>query len=149
MSWAYFLPFLFGAMAVLQGGLNRLIARHWGLAGTVFLNSLMLTTAGLALYLFARHNPQALPAIFRDKGSFSSFSWWFVIPGLCGFTLVTGLPFAIQKLGALKVFVGLIAAQLIVSMIWDAHVEQLPVTSTRMIGAALSFCGALLVAWKG
>lgn len=149
MSWAYFLPFIFGAMAVLQGGLNRLIARDWGLAGTVFLNSLMLSTAALGLYVWARNNPGALPEVFRDRGSFSSFSWWYLIPGLCGFTLVTGLPFAIQKIGALKVFVGLIAAQLLVSMIWDARIEQLPITSTRVLGALLSFCGALLVAWKG
>ena len=149
MSWAYILPFILGAMAVLQGGLNRQISRDWGLGGTVFLNSLMLVVGGLILFLVTRLSPDMLPEIFRDKGSFKSFSWWFVLPGLFGLSLVTGIPVSIQKIGALKVIVALVGAQLVTSMIWDATIEGIAVSPMRVIGALMSFGGALLVALRG
>lgn len=149
MSWAYILPFVLGAMAVMQGGLNRQISRDWGLGGTVFLNSLMLVFGGCILYLITRLSPETLPEIFRDKGSFKSFSWWFVLPGLFGLSLVTGIPISIQKLGALKVFVALIGAQLVTSIIWDAAIEGMAISPVRVLGALLSFGGALLVALRG
>lgn len=149
MAWSYFLPFFLGILAVMQGGLNRQISREWGLAGATLTNNFVLLVCGLALFFTTRFSPESVPAFFRPKTGLSSFSWWYLLPGLCGFSLVTGLPFTIQRIGATRVFVGLIAAQLLTSLLWDARIENLPVTGTRVLGALLAFGGAVLVSWKG
>ncbi|MEW6057943.1 MAG: DMT family transporter, partial [Bdellovibrionota bacterium] len=92
--------------------------------------------------------PHLLPDIFRDKSSFSNFSWWHVVPGLCGVTIIAGISLGIGRIGALKVFVGMIGAQLLGSLIWDAWIEQTPVTLTRVVGSVLALLGAVMVSLK-
>lgn len=144
MSWFVLLPLYLGFVAVLQGGLNRLIGRQWGLAGAVFMNNLVFLAAGLTLFIMARASSHLLPEIFHDKGSFRNIQWWYAVPGLLGFSLVAGIPLAISRLGALKVFVGLVAAQMVASLLWDAMVEQVPLNAYRIAGAVMAAGGALI-----
>lgn len=144
MAWLLF-PIVLGAFAVLQGTLNRRVAELWGLAPTVALNTGVFLVASMLMWFAVRSSPDRFPPIFRDRLDPSSFSWWFLLPGILGFALVAGIPWAIAKLGALQVFVGIVAAQMMVSVLWDAKFEQIPLTGSRVAGALLAIGAVVLV----
>lgn len=148
MPWIVFLPIAIGAITVVQGGLNRQVTDHWGLAGAILINNIAFFGAGALIYVFARYFPTAVPEIFRERNPFlQGFRWWYLVPGVFGVCIVGGIPWAITRMGALKAFMGIIAAQLIVGIIWDAMVEQTPATMLRVAGAVLAFIGACMVMW--
>lgn len=149
MSLAVFLSLLMGAASLFQGGLNRHIATQWGFVGAAFLNTLVILVVVSTIYGISRWYPDVLPKVLQDKHSFSNISWWYVIPGLSGLFLILGMPWVISKIGALKLFLGFVAAQLVGSVIWDACMEGIPVTTIRVAGVALSFLAVWLVSWKG
>lgn len=148
MVTALLISFAMGIASVLQGGMNRQVGQQWGLAAAALFNTLVFLVAATALYLFVRTYPLCVPEFLRDRGSPGRFAWWFVLPGLFGFLVVVGIPFAIKQIGALQVFLGLIGAQLIASMVWDIVVEQIPISVMRCAGAAMAWVGVLLVTWK-
>jgi transporter family-2 protein len=86
-----------------------------------------------------------LPEFFRNKSGFSVFKPWFLVPGVLGFFIVTGIPLAISRLGAFKGFLGIIAAQLVGGLLWDFIVDGSSVSSTKITGAILAITGAALV----
>jgi len=69
--------------------------------------------------------------------------YWF-LPGVFGFLLVAGLPWAAHHVGTLRVFVGVVAAQMITSLAWDHFAESIPVTATRITGALLAIASVVL-----
>lgn len=145
MRWFMFLPGMLGVAAVIQGGLNRQISGQWGLAGAALFNTLVLLIVTSSLLAVAKSRPDLLPEFFRLKGGFASFQWWYLLPGLCGMALVVGIPFAINRLGAFPVFLGILGGQLVMSLIWDAMVEHKPVTALRLAGAGLAILSAWMV----
>lgn len=149
MLIALFLSITLGLASVLQGGLNRQIATTWGFTAAAFFNTLVLLVSITALFIISRRYPAMLPEVLRERNSFSSFSWWYLLPGLCGLYIILGMPLVISKIGAVKLFMGFIAAQLVGSLIWDACMEGMPVNAIRIIGVALSFLAVWLVSWKG
>ncbi len=149
MRWFILLPGILGVAAVVQGGLNRQLSNTWGLSSTALFNTLILLAAALFLFALARVRPDLLPDFFRIKGSLDAFRWWYLIPGLCGLALVVGIPFAIHRVGAFPVFLGILGGQLVMSLIWDALVEHRPVTAIRMAGAALAIVSAWMVGRQG
>lgn len=144
MGWIL-LPIGLGACAVLQGALNRKIADAWGLVPAVLFNTFVFLIAALGLWLAVRFAPERFPAFFRGRFDAGSIAWWYVLPGLFGFALVAGLPWAIAKVGAAEAFVGLVAAQMVVSVLWDAKVEGIPLGTPRVLGAVLAVVAAFLV----
>lgn len=148
MRWMVLLPGFLGLAAVLQGGLNRQIAGQWGLAATALLNILVLLVAVGALLALVRLRPAALPDLFALKGGLAQFRWWWIFPGLFGFALVTGIPYAISRLGAFPVFLGILVGQMVTSLAWDALLEGRPLTATKVCGAALAVVAAVLVGRK-
>lgn len=149
MRWFIFLPGILGVMAVIQGGLNRQISGHWGLASATLFNSIVLLVASVGLLIIAKWRPELLPEFFQMKGGFAAFRWWYLIPGLCGLALVAGIPLAMNRLGAFSVFLGLLGGQLVMSLVWDAMVEQRPVTLLRLAGAGMAILSAWLVGRQG
>ncbi len=145
MRWLVLLPGFLGLAAVLQGGLNRQIMGSWGLAQAALLNTLVLLAAVGVLLLVVKLRPAALPDLFQARGALAEARWWWLIPGLCGFALVTCIPFAIPRLGAFPVFLGILAGQLIASLAWDAAMEGRPLTLSRVCGALLAVAAAALV----
>lgn len=142
------LTFFLGAIAVLQGALNRTIAGNWGLAPTIVLNNCVILTAGLALFGAVKFYPEFFPEAFRDKAGFTGFSWYYFLPGLCGLALVAGIPYAISKIGAANVFIGIVCAQMVASLAWDKAVEGIPLTWPRVLGACFAVLGALMLRIK-
>ena len=68
-----------------------------------------------------------------------------ILPGIFGFCIIAGIPWAISKLGAAKVFVGIVVAQVTVSMLWDTLVDGKPLSWMRLAGALLAIVGVALV----
>jgi transporter family-2 protein len=145
-SWVFLLlPVLLGSMAVLQGAINRHIGDHIGLAQATMLSNLMIIIPSALLYYVARFHPQLLPEMFHVKASWHSFKWWYIIPMLFGIFLVSCIPYAISELGAVKVTVIMIGAQVITSCAWDALVENIPLTGLKLGGIVCALLSVVLM----
>ncbi|XXF76915.1 DMT family transporter [Myxococcaceae bacterium GXIMD 01537] len=150
MRWISFVPMLCGLAVVVQGGLNRRLAGQWGLVGATVVNTFVVLAVVLSLYALTRTAPGMLPQGFGGgSGASAGFSWWYLLPGVCGAIIVLGMPLAIGRMGAVHSVLLLIAAQLLTSLAWDALVEGRPPTLARVVGIAITFAGAAIVVWKG
>ncbi len=136
---AALVAFALGCIAVVQASLNRRIAGQIGLAPAVLLNGVIVACCAGAFYLAARRG-----LVSGVVAGASGFKWWWLIPGVFGFALITGLPWAIARVGALQVFVAAVAAQMLASLAWDALVEGIPVNALRATGAAVCVAGVAL-----
>ncbi len=148
MSWIPLIILSLGFATVLQGGFNRQLAEAWGLPLTLVVNSFFVLAfscvyLGLA-YLLA---PQDIK-IHSSTELVKALSWKSILPGLFGFLFIFGIPFVLAKKGALQVFVGLVAAQLIASLLWDHFAEDISPSAWRVGGTLLAMLGALIVAFK-
>lgn len=145
MSLAFLIPLALGTIGILQGALNKQLAQTIGVAHATMLGSVITLAFSVLLYIPARYAPHLLPELFQAKLSLLTWKWWYFIPGLFGLFIVAGLPFAFAKLGAVNVTVGLIAAQMITSVLWDLGVEGLAVSWTKWLGLVLAFTSVLLI----
>lgn len=145
MSWFLVLPLFIGMVTVLQGVLNRNMSPTLGLGGAVLLNSAIALVLSAVLYAIARNKPGFLPPIFDGQLSFEKLSWWMVFPGMFGMCIIAGIPWGISKLGAGKVFVGIVVAQVVTSMLLDMFMGAKPLTAVRVLGAFLAIVGVVLV----
>src|SRR4051812_27531253 len=98
-------PALMGILIVLQAGLNRRIFAIWGLPAAGFVNSAVLLLASSAFLLTALFKPGAFGPEFRTNIQTQSFALWFLLPGLFGFVLVNGGPWAVARWGATHTFI--------------------------------------------
>lgn len=147
MCYLLFSLFL-GTVAVLQGGLNRQITRVWGLAGAVALNGVVVAALTLGFAFVCFRYSHLFPQATAPRVSWSTLRWWFVVPGLCGFALITGIPLVISQRGALAVFLGIVVGQMITSLLWDLLVESQSLDVKRLIGASLALIGLLISNWR-
>lgn len=146
MLFSLLIPFLIGTCAVLQSGLNKKFAESMGLGSAILVNNLVILSVSVIAIVVTRLVPEtALPELFRPRSGWS-YHWKLIFPGLLAFGIITLAPWAISRAGATRVFVGIIAAQVVVSLFWDYWVEALPASPTRLAGAALALAGALLAA---
>lgn len=143
------LTLLLGTLAVLQGALNRIVAKSWGLTAAILFNNLVILAVASAFYLAVKFNPRFFPASFAGKPELASFSWYYVLPGLFGFALVAGIPLAIGAIGALDAFVIMVCAQMATSLAWDFIVEGIAPAWPRVAGAGLSIAGVFVARMKG
>ncbi|MEC9440167.1 MAG: DMT family transporter [Myxococcota bacterium] len=145
MSIFWVLPLLVGTVTVLQGTLNRKMGLEMGLGSALALNSVIVLFLGLGLYGGVRAFPGFFPEVFHGEFRFEKVAWWMILPGIFGFCIIAGIPWAISKLGAAKVFVGIVVAQVTVSMLWDTLVDGKPLSWMRLAGALLAIVGVALV----
>jgi uncharacterized membrane protein YdcZ (DUF606 family) len=134
-----------GALGVLQNTLNKQYSASLGIGLTLLVNGIVVCACGLAFFLALRLIPAAsLPELFRPVAAARGIRAYDLLPGLFGFLIIAACPWVIERLGATRVFIAIIAAQLVVSMMWDWSVEGLPPTAWRMAGGALALLGACL-----
>lgn len=145
MNWFFALPLMVGTVTVLQGVLNRQMGSAMGLGSAILFNCIVSFVVSVVFYGVVRQFPDLLPQGFAGSLSFSKLAWWMILPGLFGFGIVAGIPWAISKLGAARVFVGIVVAQMVVSMAWDRVVGHKPLTWTRLLGVALAIVSVILV----
>ena len=143
------LPILLGGVAVIQAGMNKTIAQTAGLATASLINGCVFALCALLVFLMTYFAAGAFPeAVAFPHGRGLTFKGWYLLPGLIGFLLVFFLPLVMMKTGALPVFLGAIAGQIIAGLLWDAYFENSPVDAVRVAGAVMVFAGAILVIWK-
>lgn len=144
MLFSLLIPFLIGTCAVLQSGLNKKFAETMGLGSAILVNNIVILCVSAVAITITRLVPEsALPELFRARSDWS-WQWKLLIPGSLAFVIITMAPWAISRAGATRVFIGIIAAQIVVSLLWDYWAEALPVSPSRMLGALLALAGALL-----
>jgi uncharacterized membrane protein YdcZ (DUF606 family) len=147
MSSALLVPVVLGMMAVAQVTLNGRVALHWGLAPAAVLNTVVALSAAICFALWCAYRGPSV-GLYRFNVDASLLRWWWFLPGLFGFSLVAGMPWAVTQIGALATFVALIGAQMVGSILWDGLVEGTALTLPRMLGAAFAVAGVALTSWK-
>lgn len=148
MNAALLVPFVLGCLAVVQVALNKRIAGVVGLAQAVILNAGVLLVVAVLFWLYARGDRAQFGGWVAGAGSWGELQLWWVVPGLCGLTLVAGMPWAVQRIGALQTFVLIVAAQILFSIVWDHFVEDVAVSVPRVLGAGLAIAGAAVTTIK-
>ena len=144
LNWIYSVPILLGIAAVVQGGLNSRIVDRLGISLMTVLNSVTLVATSAVIYGLFRLSSAPVPNDLAMPEGSPSVLWWYLIPGVLGYTLVAGIPWTIGHLGATKTFLTLIAMQLMASVIWDHFFEDSPINVTKVLGVVVAFVGALL-----
>jgi len=145
MILAWLIPVVVGVAVVLQGGFNRQVSQQWGMATTVLVNGVVFLGVALLLWAIMKLRPDFLPREFLPPENGGAVApWRFILPGVFGVLIVIGLPWAITRLGALGAILILLVTQLVVSIIWDALVEGVPVQPLRVAGTVLALAGAWL-----
>jgi len=142
------IPIVLGCLSVLQNGLNRSFGLNHGLATAVLVNVSFATVISLLFWFAVRGLAGGEFGWLSGTLSFDQLKLWHFLPGFFGFLIVLGLPFAMNQLGSTQVFVGFIAAQIVTSLLWDIFVVKSPVLATRILGAALTVAGVLLVSLR-
>lgn len=129
---------------VLQSGLNKVISEKDGLSLALHLSNLIVFLTGIvALSVIPLIWKNDFTQLLKFKFEPKNWAWWYVVPGLCGIFIVTMMPYAVIKVGAAKIFVAVIAAQVIGSLAWDYFVEGTPLDWWRVCGGLLTCIGAV------
>lgn len=145
MSWAWsIVPAFFGFFTILQAGLNRRIAQSWGIPSATFLNACVLILLAGGFLIFAVNRAEPLPGLFRGTFDVKNAAPWFVIPGILGFILIVGGPWALARFGAVHTFTLLISAQLLGSLAWDRWIEGIAISPMRVVGVVITWLGVLI-----
>ena len=147
MSSALLVPVVLGIMAVAQVTLNGRVALQWGLGPAAVLNTLVALSCAICFAAWCAYRGPSI-GFYSVNVDASLLRWWWFLPGIFGFSLVAGMPWAVQKIGALATFVALIGAQMVGSMLWDGWVEGTALTLPRVLGAAFAVAGVALTSWK-
>jgi len=140
MTLRLLVPIALGICSVLQAGLNKKAALKFDLSSAAFMNSAVLFVIS-ALLFFATAKKSELVAS-------GAVEIWNFLPGLLGICLVAGIPWAISKWGTTPVFVGLMASQVISSLVWDLAIEKRLIGSAQISGALLSVVSVVFVNQK-
>jgi len=142
--WGYLLFALAaGAMLPIQFGINAQLATWLGSSVRAALVSFVVGALALALVTlaFARD----WPAVDRVSGA----PWWVWVGGVLGAFYVLGSIVTAPRLGAVTLFVMILAGQALASLAVDhfgwVGFEQHPVNALRLGGVALLAAGVALV----
>lgn len=147
MVFSILIPLCIGALGVLQNTINKKAAMSLGVPVAIAVNGVVLGVAALLFLFVVRFVPESsLPDLFRPKAGLETLGWRHLIPGIFGFLIIITAPSAIERVGATRVFIGIIVAQIAVSILWDYYAESLPIPPLRILGAVLALAGALLAA---
>jgi uncharacterized membrane protein YdcZ (DUF606 family) len=145
MIFPMILSLVIGAVGVFQNTLNKKLSEVMSLPLALVVNNLILLACSVSLFLAVKFFPEAqLPELLRTKGNWQAGGWKILLPGIFGFFIIAVAPWAIEKAGATKVFIGIIVAQIVASILWDYFAENVPASPIRLAGALLAFLGAIL-----
>jgi transporter family-2 protein len=139
------LPIFLGCMGILQGAINSQISNTIGVAQTTLITNIGTVIICIAFYFVVKTYAHLFPDFFQIKAPLLTYKWWYLPPPLFGFLIIAGMPFAIAKLGAVKVTVGLIAAQMLTSVVWDLMVEGISLNIMKLIGIVFAFLSVTFI----
>jgi len=141
---AVLLSILAGCFSVVQAGSNKMISQTWGFSSALLLNGVVFLAFNFLLFAAVWAQPKIFPGDFLMQGRLTDFKLWWIVPGICGFLLVTGLTVSISKIGALQTFVICIASQIVCGLLWDLLVDGRGLSFWRVVGAAVTLAGAVV-----
>jgi uncharacterized membrane protein YdcZ (DUF606 family) len=145
MIAAYLVALIIGSLGVLQNTLNKQIGSSIGIPLALVINNLVLLSASILFLVTIRWLPEgALPELFQQKESLAP-RLALLVPGLMGFFIIATAPWAIGKVGALKVFLVIIVAQIVVSIAWDQWMEGIGLSAMKIAGVLLALLGTIIV----
>lgn len=144
-NWTILLPIILGCVGILQGAVNGQISSTIGVAQATLITNIGTVIICVAFYFLVRSYAHLFPDFFQIKAPLTTYKWWYVIPPIFGFIIVAGMPLAIAKLGAVKVTVGLIAAQMITSVLWDLLVEGISLNVMKLVGIVFAFLSVAFI----
>lgn len=145
MNWTMFIPLFIGCVGILQGTLNRQVATHIGVAQATLITNAATVLICIGFYFLVKNSPGLVPEFFQIKAPITTYKWWFIFPPIFGFCIIAGMPFAFAKLGAVKVTVLLVAAQMVTSVIWDIFVEDIGLNLMKFAGIIFALISVILV----
>lgn len=145
MNWSMLIPLFIGCVGILQGTINRQVATHIGVAQATLITNAVTVVICIGFYLLAKSSPDLFPEFFQVKAPITTYKWWFIFPPLFGFCIIAGMPFAFAKLGAVKVTVLLVAAQMATSVVWDIYVEDIAINLMKFAGIIFALISVVLV----
>jgi transporter family-2 protein len=145
MNWTILLPLFIGCFGILQGAINRQIATTIGVTQATLITNIGSVIICIAFYFFVKSFSYLFPDFFQMKAPITTYKWWYIFPPILGFLIIAGIPFAIAKLGAVKVTVGLIAAQMVTSIVWDMMVEDISLNIMKVIGIFFAFLSVTFI----
>jgi len=132
------------ALAIQNQLLSGMAARALAFPTVLLLNTLV----GLAL-LLSINLATTGSAFIANVGA--AWRWWFLVPGLLGTFVVFSMVFGYSIAGAAAPTIGLIAGQVVASLVLDALQigpgSRQP-TFAGVAGALLVGLGAMLVVWS-
>lgn len=142
----YFLaPVVIGFMSVLQIALNKVVGHQYGLASVLLINAVTIILAAGILFASVTFFPSRFGTFLAGSDVAFQFKWWYIFPGLFGFAVIFGLPYCMNHIGALAVFILFVTAQVIGSMLWDNLIDGMPLTASKIVGAVFALIGVVLV----
>ncbi len=139
------IPLCLGMIGILQGGLNRQIANSIGVAQATLISNFVTVLICISFYLIVKTWPAFFPEFFKVKAPLTTYQWWYIFPAIFGFMIVAGLPYAISEIGAIKVTILLIVAQMMTSVLWDIFVEKIPMTTMKTLGMIAAMVSVALI----
>lgn len=145
MNWTILLPLFIGCFGILQGTINRQVAASIGVTQAALITNIGTVIICIGFYLFVKNFAHLFPDFFQVKAPITTYKWWYILPPIFGFIIIAGIPFAIAKLGAVKVTVGLIAAQMVTSIVWDMLVEDINLNLMKVIGIFFAFLSVTFI----
>jgi transporter family-2 protein len=145
MNWTILLPLFIGCFGILQGAVNRQIATTIGVTQATLITNIGSALLCIFFYFITKSFSSLFPEFFHIKAPITTYKWWYIFPPIFGFVIVAGIPLAIAKLGAVKVTVGLIAAQMITSIVWDIMVEDISLNLMKSIGIFFAFLSVTFI----
>ena len=144
MNWTYFIPLLIGFAGIFQGGINRNMSEDIGLSHSILLGNVIIVGYSLILYFLVHKYPENFPAFMRIKSHITTFKWWYIFPSIFGFIIVAGIPYGIYKIGAVKVTVLIVVAQMIASILWDIFIEKSTLNLYKSMGMLFAIISVAL-----
>ena len=138
-------PFTLGVIGILQGGLNRQISNSIGVAQATLISNVVTVLICIGFYFLVKSFPQLMPEFFRVKAPITTYQWWYIFPAIFGFMIVAGLPYAIAEIGAVRVIILLVAAQMLTGVAWDFWVENIHLTPQKFLGMIAAMISVLLI----
>jgi len=145
MNGELLIPIFLGVIGILQGTINKEVAGHIGVAQATLITNLVTVIMCTVFYFLVKHYQSSFPPIFHLKSQFTTYKWWFIFPPIFGFLIVAGMPFAFSKLGAVKVTVGLIAAQMLTSVVWDYWIEDITLNFYKILGIIFALLSMAMI----
>ena len=145
MNWSMLIPLFIGCVGILQGTLNRQVATHIGVAQATLITNAVTVLICIGFYFLVKSSPDLVPEFFQVKAPITTYKWWFIFPPLFGFCIGSGMPLAFAKLGAVKVTVLLIAAQMATSVAWDIFVEDIQLNIMKIAGIFFALVSVIFV----